>query len=81
MFIERMCVCLQAAHQHPSSHSHGASTRHADVTEMEYKAWHDLPQDPSLTALGKGASATSRWVGGTVEQCWYQVGGGNVVMV
>ena len=59
-----MAVRLQAAHQHPSSHSHGA-TRHSDVTEMEYKAWHDLPQDPSLAALiGKGASATSRLVGG-----------------
>lgn len=53
----------QAAHRHPSAahHSSSSSAGATGVSELEYRAWHDMPQDPGLAAvLGAAASTTSR---------------------
>lgn len=55
----------QEAHKHPSAAHHSSSSSSSagvtGVSELEYRAWHDMPQDPGLAAmLGAGASKTSR---------------------
>lgn len=55
----------QAAHRHPSAtaHTHHSSSSSSvtGVSELEYRAWQDMPQEPALAELlGKGASKISR---------------------
>lgn len=55
----------QAAHKHPSSPAHHSSGSSAagGVSELEYRAWQDMPPDAALAAmLGQpvGASKASR---------------------
>lgn len=56
----------QAAHKHPSSpahHSSIGSSAAGGVSELEYRAWQDMPPDAALAAmLGQpvGASTASR---------------------
>lgn len=49
----------KAAHKHPSAHKHATGSQQYPVAaEQEYKAWHDMPNAPQLTALLGGTTST-----------------------